>query len=303
MRPTTRTVRACGRSRPRRYAGSRSLGTRNSVVALNPGGAARSCPARGRADPKRKVRLKRCGSSAAVCGRLPDVGQLHPPVPAGAVEPERLAPQGGEAAARVEVAAGGRGGIHLGRRAGPAPSAAPTAPAREQGTTGGHWSSGPPGSGTGQGNSIARVDEPRWLTFDLFAGRVGEQFVVSGGRAARRSRWSWSRRPRAPSRAGAGPRGSSGCSSRWCSAGRPSRCCRRRPTRSSHDALGELELFLVPIGPDARGHAVRGGVRLTARRSRRGPLHPAVDARPRRPRRSRAARRAGRPGCGSRRGC
>ena len=58
---------------------------------------------------------------------------------------------------------------------------------------------------------------------------------------------------------GAGPEGSSrGCSSRWSSAGPLEPVLPQAIYDLEHDALGHLDLFLVPIGPS------QGGMRYQA---------------------------------------
>ena len=91
-----------------------------------------------------------------------------------------------------------------------------------------------------------------WLTYDHFAGRVGERFDVTVGEG--------------PSRGDGAGRGDGGQR-----AGRPGPDGQQRRQFSlvfrapatqvwpqgtyglSHEELGELELFLVPIGSDAEG--------------------------------------------------
>ena len=116
--------------------------------------------------------------------------------------------------------------------------------------------------------------------------------MVSGDGACRRSRWSSRRPPRAPTRAGPGPRDSRGCSSRWSSAGPLEPVLPQAIYGLDHDALGHLDLFLVPIGPGGGRDALPGGVRLTVRALTASTPSAGRRRGPRRPR-SRAARRAG----------
>ena len=97
------------------------------------------------------------------------------------------------------------------------------------------------------------MTEPGWLTFDQFSGRVGEVFDVSvdGGPTIRTELVE---AVESGEPGGTGPQGQPRLP---VLAGLPraggADAAAGAPTRVDHADLGELEMFLVPIGPDADG--------------------------------------------------
>jgi hypothetical protein len=98
------------------------------------------------------------------------------------------------------------------------------------------------------------VTEPRWLTFDLFEGRVGEQFVVSGDDVAPIP-MELSEATESSHAGGAGPEGQQRLQFSLVFRGPLEPLLPQAIYGLDHDALGHLDLFLVPIGP--AGDAMR----------------------------------------------
>ena len=96
------------------------------------------------------------------------------------------------------------------------------------------------------------MDEQQWLTFDLFAGREGESFEVSGdGVAAVAMELADAVEGSEPG--GAGPHGEQRNQFSLFFRGPTERALPQGIYRLAHSELGELELFLVPLGPDGEG--------------------------------------------------
>jgi hypothetical protein len=96
------------------------------------------------------------------------------------------------------------------------------------------------------------VDEQRWLTFDLFDGRVGESFEVStDGVPAVTMELTEATESTEPG--GPGPDGEERRQFSLVFRGPAGPMLPQAIYRLDHAELGELELFLVPIGPDAEG--------------------------------------------------
>jgi len=96
------------------------------------------------------------------------------------------------------------------------------------------------------------VDGQRWLTHDLFAGRVGESFEVSGdGVPAVTMELAEVAEGSEPG--GRGPHGEERSQFSLVFRGPAGRVLPQAIYRLAHAELGELELFLVPLGPDAQG--------------------------------------------------
>ncbi|HET6938233.1 MAG TPA: hypothetical protein VFI19_06500 [Nocardioides sp.] len=92
------------------------------------------------------------------------------------------------------------------------------------------------------------MDEQRWLTFDLFEGRVGEKFVVSGdGDAPVPMELAEAKESTEPG--GIGPQGQERRQFSLVFRGPLERVLPQAIYGLDHDALGHLDLFLVPIGP------------------------------------------------------
>jgi hypothetical protein len=92
------------------------------------------------------------------------------------------------------------------------------------------------------------VTEPRWLTFDLFEGRIGEQFVVSGD-GTPPIPMELAQATESPHAGGAGPEGQPRLQFSLVFAGPLEPVLPQAIYGLDHDALGHLDLFLVPIGP------------------------------------------------------
>jgi hypothetical protein len=94
------------------------------------------------------------------------------------------------------------------------------------------------------------VDEQRWLTFDLFEGRVGEQFEVSADGVApvpmELAEATESTEP-----GGTGPQGQERLQFSLVFRGPLEPVLPQAIYGLDHDALGHLDLFLVPIGAAA----------------------------------------------------
>jgi hypothetical protein len=96
------------------------------------------------------------------------------------------------------------------------------------------------------------VDEQRWLTFDLFEGRVGESFEVStDGVSAVTVELTEATESNEPG--GSGPHGEQRRQFSLEFRGPAGPVLPQATYRLEHGELGMLELFLVPIGPDADG--------------------------------------------------
>ena len=96
------------------------------------------------------------------------------------------------------------------------------------------------------------MDGQRWLTFDLFEGRVGESFEVSGdGVPAVPMELAEVAQGSQPG--GRGPHGEERTQFSLVFRGPAGQLLPQATYRLAHAELGELELFLVPIGPDATG--------------------------------------------------
>lgn len=101
------------------------------------------------------------------------------------------------------------------------------------------------------------MTEPRWLTFDLFEGRVGEQFVVSGDDVVAIP-MELAEATESTLAGGAGPEGQPRLQFSLVFAGPLEPVLPQAIYDLEHDALGHLDLFLVPIGPS------QGGMRYQA---------------------------------------
>jgi hypothetical protein len=96
---------------------------------------------------------------------------------------------------------------------------------------------------------VAKIE---WLTYDDFAGRLSEQFDVSAGEG-----------PSVPmvlieatessEPGGQGPDGQQRAQFSLVFRGPATQFLPQRTYAITHAALGELDLFLVPLGPDAEG--------------------------------------------------
>ncbi len=96
---------------------------------------------------------------------------------------------------------------------------------------------------------MARIE---WLTYDDFSGRVSEQFDVSVGEG-----------PSVPMvlieatgssvSGGRGPDGQERMQFSLVFRGPATQALPQRIYAMTHAALGELDIFLVPLGPDAEG--------------------------------------------------
>jgi hypothetical protein len=96
------------------------------------------------------------------------------------------------------------------------------------------------------------VDEQRWLTFDLFEGRVGEEFVVTvdGGPAVRAELVEATE---GSEPGGAGPAGQQRRQFSLVFLGPAEPVLPQMIYGLDHQDLGHLDLFLVPIGPAGGG--------------------------------------------------
>ena len=98
------------------------------------------------------------------------------------------------------------------------------------------------------------MTEPRWLTFDLFEGRVGEQFVVSGDGMPPLP-MELAEATESTHAGGTGPEGQQRLQFSLVFRGPSEPVLPQAIYGLDHDALGHLDLFLVPIGP--AGDAMR----------------------------------------------
>ena len=96
------------------------------------------------------------------------------------------------------------------------------------------------------------MDEQRWLTFDLFAGRVGEPFEV-GADGVPAVTMELADAVEGTEPGGPGPDGGQRRQFSLVFRGPAGPVLPQATYRLDHAELGELELFLVPIGPDAGG--------------------------------------------------
>jgi len=96
------------------------------------------------------------------------------------------------------------------------------------------------------------VDEQRWLTYDLFAGRVGESFEV-GSDVTAAVAMELTEAAEGSDPAGVGPDGTARNQFSLVFRGPVAPVLPQAIYRLVHAELGELDLFLVPIGPDAAG--------------------------------------------------
>lgn len=93
------------------------------------------------------------------------------------------------------------------------------------------------------------MSDPRWLTFDLFETRVGEQFVVSA-EGVPAVAMELVEATEATEHGGTGPEGQQRLQFSLLFAGPFDPLLPQAVYAIDHDALGRLELFLVPAGPD-----------------------------------------------------
>jgi hypothetical protein len=92
------------------------------------------------------------------------------------------------------------------------------------------------------------VTEPRWLTFDLFEGRIGEEFVVSAdGMPPVPMELAEATESTEPG--GNGPQGQERLQFSLVFRGPLEPVLPQAIYGLDHDSLGHLDLFLVPIGP------------------------------------------------------
>ena len=94
------------------------------------------------------------------------------------------------------------------------------------------------------------MDERRWLTFDLFEGRVGEVFEV-GPAGADGVPLTLVRATESAAAGGAGPAGQPRLQFSLEFAGDVDLVLPQATYLVHHEQLGELELFLVPLGPES----------------------------------------------------
>ncbi len=93
------------------------------------------------------------------------------------------------------------------------------------------------------------MSDPRWLTFDLFEARIGEQFVVSasGGPPVPMELVEATESSHA---GGVGPEGQERMQFALVFRGPAEPVLPQAIHGLDHDTLGHLDLFLVPMGPD-----------------------------------------------------
>ena len=92
------------------------------------------------------------------------------------------------------------------------------------------------------------MTEQQWLTFEMFEGRIGEQFAVSAdGVAAVPMELAEATESTEPG--GAGPQGQQRLQFSLVFRGPLEPVLQQAIYGLDHDALGHLDLFLVPIGP------------------------------------------------------
>lgn len=96
------------------------------------------------------------------------------------------------------------------------------------------------------------MTEPGWITFDQFSGRVGEvfDFIVAGGPTIRTELVE---AVESSEPGGAGPDGQSRQQFSLIFRGPWEPTLPQATHGVDHGELGHLEMFLVPIGPDATG--------------------------------------------------
>ena len=89
-----------------------------------------------------------------------------------------------------------------------------------------------------------------WLTYDVFAGRVGDTFTMDLG-AGRTQPVVLAEATQSSEAGGRGPDGQSRLQFSLVFHGPATPTLPQSIYRLVHEELGELDLFLVPIGPDA----------------------------------------------------
>ena len=94
------------------------------------------------------------------------------------------------------------------------------------------------------------MEEQRWLTFDLFEGRVGEQFVVSADSVAPVP-MELAEATESTAPGGSGPQGQERLQFSLVFRGPLEPVLPQAIYGLDHEALGHLDLFLVPIGSAA----------------------------------------------------
>jgi hypothetical protein len=92
------------------------------------------------------------------------------------------------------------------------------------------------------------VSDPRWLTFDLFEGRVGEQFVVSAD-GVQPVPMQLVEATESTEPSGRGPEGQERRQFSLVFAGPLEPVLPQAIYDLEHDALGNLGIFIVPVGP------------------------------------------------------
>jgi hypothetical protein len=96
---------------------------------------------------------------------------------------------------------------------------------------------------------VARIE---WLTYDHFAGRTGEPFDVAVG-AEPDVTMILVEATLGSDLGGLGPEGQERRQFSLVFRGPATQVLPQRTYGITHEELGELELFLVPLGPDAEG--------------------------------------------------
>ena len=91
------------------------------------------------------------------------------------------------------------------------------------------------------------MTEPRWLTFDLFEGRVGDQFVVSSDDVAAIP-MELSEATESTHAGGTGPEGQPRLQFSLVFAGPLEPVLPQAIYGLDHDDLGHLDVFIVPVG-------------------------------------------------------
>jgi hypothetical protein len=94
--------------------------------------------------------------------------------------------------------------------------------------------------------------ELAWITFDQFSGRVGEEFVVRSD-AGGAIRTELVEATESPQLGGSGPEGQKRHQFSLVFLGPADPVLTQGIHHIQHDELGELDLFLVPIGPGPDG--------------------------------------------------
>jgi hypothetical protein len=92
------------------------------------------------------------------------------------------------------------------------------------------------------------MPENQWLTFDLFEGRIGEEFVVSAD-GVPPVPMELAEATESTEPGGAGPDGQQRLQFSLVFRGPLEPTLRQATYGLEHDALGQLDLFLVPMGP------------------------------------------------------